>query len=94
MVDDAARIDYSPIGKKMRFTLTTRNEFHDGWVAWVLGVRPDDKYGPVWLDGWNMAEETAGKNASSAGRGLMIEALQKTLESGYAHLDVEWTDAD
>ena len=73
----------------MKFTLTPRNEFYDGWLAWILGVAPQRRHGKDFRDGWKMADETAGEYTSGVGRGLILLALVEEIDKGHIKLTME-----
>lgn len=61
-----------------RFTLTTRNDFYDGWLAQLLGLpRPDEESA---ADGWDMGQETGNSAAL---------ALRPEIEIGGVRVEVE-----
>ncbi len=73
----------------MKFTLTPRNAFYDGWLAWILGIAPQRRHGGDFREGWKMADETAGEGTSGVGKSLMLDALVKAIAQGHIKLTIE-----
>lgn len=40
------------------FKVTANNEFHEGWIAYVLGQNVTKGCSPSFKEGWSMAAET------------------------------------
>ena len=74
---------------KMKFTLTPRNEFYDGWLAWILGVSEMQKHSEAFREGWKMADETGGDRTLRVGGSLLLLALVEEIDKGHIKLTME-----
>lgn len=57
----------------MKFTITTCNNFYNGWVAWILGIELPEESCLAFQEGWKMGKET---------NSLMVNALHAEIKKG------------
>ena len=65
------------MSERRTFHVTTRNQFHNGWYAWLLGLpRPDGD--PLEAEGWDFAD---GQDS------IPLKAVRAASQSGYVWVE-------
>jgi len=63
----------------MKFILSTKNDFYDGWLANVLELPNNPDQSSAWRGGWKMGSETTDP----------LRALLPSIKQGHITIEVE-----